>query len=207
MSERTLRDRFHALSPLVLRVGIAVILLQNGLQRTSWLHQPTGNLDPTTEMSIATDTLAKTTPDGFRVNADWGSLLGAAELGVGAILIVGLLTRLVALLTLTVLGYGLVAGFAHASMPEPSTAMWLLTIACLSLLVSGSGCLSVHRRRRCPRTPESPRTSEPRTRPDEFVQARPPIAQRVRRWFSRRTPQHSRQPAVAGPARRWPWGK
>jgi uncharacterized membrane protein YphA (DoxX/SURF4 family) len=208
-----MRDRFHALGPLVLRVGIALILLHNGLQRTAVMFKQ--NTTPAVQTDAAalteqTDTATPTqpvvaaTPEGVRFDADWALLLGVGELAAAGLLLIGLGTRLVVLPVLAVLGYGLFVGFAQASLPTNTAAMWLLAVACLSLLVSGGGSMAMRRRRRRARPPQAPAREEA-DQPREFVHARPPMTQRVRNWFAQR--RMARHPVQAAPARRWRWGR
>lgn len=195
MNERTMRDRFHALGPLVLRVGIAFVLAHNGLERTAGMLQQNETLATQAEASAMTQATA--TPEGIQFSADWGLLLGVGELAAAALLLIGLATRLVALPILAVLGYGLFAGFPDASLPTNTMAMWLLAVACLSLLVSGSGSLALHRRRHMPAPPVQSK---------EFVHARPPVTQRIRDWFTCwRSRQRPVQPAPPTAARWWRW--
>ena len=148
MNERTWRDRFHALGPLVLRVGIAAVLMGDGLHRIEGFLQQDSAATGPSEASALTRLVTAATPDGVQFVADWGSMLGAGELGAAGLLMIGLVTRLVVLPILGVIGYGLFAGFAQASMPTNDTTMWLLGAACVSLLASGSGCFAPRLRRR-----------------------------------------------------------
>ena len=103
MNERTLRDRFHALGPLVLRVGIALILLCDGLQRPAGMFQQDAATGVQTETGALTKAVATMTPDGIRFNADWVTLLRVGEVVAAGLLLVGLATRLVVLPVLAVL--------------------------------------------------------------------------------------------------------
>jgi len=153
MNERTIHDRLHALGPLVLRVGIAVVLLQNGVQRAAPMFHPT---EAAPVETLATDVAQSTvaaTSDGVLLNADWGSLFGLGEIAGAALLLLGFATRLVTAPVLVVLGYGLFSGFQPAWLPQNNAAMSLLAVACLSLLVSGSGRFGIRHRRLRSRTP------------------------------------------------------
>jgi uncharacterized membrane protein YphA (DoxX/SURF4 family) len=216
MNERTMRDRFHALGPLVLRAGIALILLHNGLQRTAVMFKQnttpavqtdTAALIEQTDTAAATQPVVAATPEGFRFDADWGLILGVGELAAAGLLLIGLGTRLVVLPVLAVLGFALFGASTQVPLPTNTTAMWLLVVACLSLLVSGGGSLAMRRRRRRALPPQAP-VREQADQPREFVHARPPMTQRVRNWFARRRAAlHPVQAAPAAPARRWRWGR
>lgn len=138
MNERTLRDRLHALAPFILRMGIAAMLAQNGMHRAAPLVREA----PTEAPSAAATT------KGFTPSGDWGALLGVGELGAAALLAAGFFTRLCTLPMLAMLGYfwaranGGFSGSTAAGGVENAPAMMLLAIACLTLLVSGSGCAS-----------------------------------------------------------------
>ncbi len=208
MNERTVRDRFHALGPLVLRIGIALILVQNGLQRTAVMFGHEGAPAMQADTIVPEQAVAATTPDGLQLRADWGMLLGAAELAAAALLLIGLTTRLVVLPTLAVLGYGLFAGFPEVLLPVNTTVMWLLAVACLSLFVSGGGSCALRRRWRGAGPQEAPPVVEQPAAARDFIQTRRPLAQRIREWFGHwRTPRHPAQPAAATPTRRWRWGR
>lgn len=155
-------------------MGIAVVLLQDGLQRTGVMSP---DHSPATVQEDAADpsqTAAVATADGVQLNADWPSLLGMAELAVAGLFLLGLGTRLVAISMLAVLGYGLSQGFPPGSPPQNPMAMSLISVACLSLLVSGGGALSLgrmmFRRRACVLdAPQQPPTRDQRRQPDHFV--------------------------------------
>lgn len=214
MTERTLRDRLHALGPLVLRVGIAVVLLQDGLQRTGVMSLDHGPATVQEDAADPSQAAAVATADGVQLNADWLSLLGMGELAVAGLFLLGLGTRLVAIPMLAVLGYGLFQGFPQGSLPHNPMVMSLLGVACLSLLVSGGGAVSLGRmmfRRRVyvVDAPQQPPTRDERRQPDRFV------CSRGRSWlrhlkdglgrinpFGRRA--HMQ---VSAPPRRWGWGR
>lgn len=206
MNERTLRDRFHALGPLVLRMGIAAVLMTNGLDRTRGVFQEetvaVGSADATTLSRLVT----AATPDGFHVSADWASMLGIGEILAAGLLVIGWITRLVVLPVVAVLGYGLIAGFNHQSMPTDTTSMALLAAACFSLLASGAGCMAVRRRGRKVSRAESPPALRRELTREEFVYSKPPMTQRVRNWLARK--RSTSQPAVTSMGargKRWPW--
>ncbi len=207
MNERTWRDRFHALGPLLLRVGIAAVLIGDGLHRIDgFFHQDATTTGPS-EASALTRLVTAATPDGVQFSADWASMLGVGELGAAGLLVVGLLTRLAVLPILGVIGYGLFAGFTQASMPANDTTMWLLGAACVSLLASGSGCFAPRLRRRKVIYQQAPPTPQPTITKQEFVYAKPPLTQRVKHWFTnwRSRKQPAAQIATASSGRRWPW--
>lgn len=207
MNERTLRDRFHALGPLVLRVGIAAVLMGDGLNRIDGFFQPDPVAVEQSEASTLTRLVTAATPDGVQFGADWGSMLGAGELGAAGLLVIGLVTRLVVLPILGVIGYGLFAGFTQASMPTNDTTMWLLGAACVSLLTSGSGCFAPRLRRRKVIYQEVQPKPKPPISKQEFAYAKPPLTQRVKQWFNewRSSKQPAAQIAAAASTRRWPW--
>lgn len=207
MNERTWRDRFHALGPLVLRVGIAAVLLGDGMRRIDgFFHQEAVAMGPS-EASTLARLVTAATPDGVQFSADWGSMLGAGELGAAGLLVIGFLTRLVVLPILGVIGYGLFAGFAQASMPTNDATMWLLGAACVSLLASGSGCFAPRLRRRKVIYQQALQTPQPTITKQEFGYAKPPLTQRVKQWFTgRRSRKHpAAQLATASSRRHWPW--
>ena len=207
MNERTNRDRFHALGPLVLRLGIAVVLAQQGLQHTAALFHAATPSSVQTGAATLIPASAAATMEGLRISADWGTVFGVGELVVAGLLLIGLLTRLVILAPLVVLGYGIFVGFPHASLAASSSAMWLLAVACLSLFVSGGGSLSLRRRRRAPAVATQPQQPQAQpAQPAGFVRQRMPLTQRIGNWLSQRCV--ARQPArraMTPQARRWPW--
>ena len=228
MNERTLRDRFHALGPLVLRVGIALILLQDGLGRTAAVFRqtpasvvqtgatgspadvsgPANAAAPLRDTAAIPRNVAVATPEGIRFSADWASVLGIGELGAAAFLLIGLWTRLVALATLAVLGYALFVDLAPVSMPADAPAIWLLAAGFLSLLASGGGSLALRRRRRPDRASQASFAREQPPPTKEFVHRHVPLTQRIRGWFRRRAAErHPEQPTPTRPTRRWSWGR
>ena len=207
MNERTWRDRFHALGPLVLRVGIAAVLMGDGLHRIEGFFQQDSAATGPSEASALTRLVTAATPDGVQFVADWGSMLGAGELGAAGLLMIGLVTRLVVLPILGVIGYGLFAGFAQASMPTNDTTMWLLGAACISLLASGSGCFAPRLRRRRVVYQEVQPKPQPTINKQQFVYAKPPLTQRAKHWFTnwRSSKQPAAHIAAATSNPRWPW--
>jgi uncharacterized membrane protein YphA (DoxX/SURF4 family) len=129
------------IAPLVLRWCVAAVLIQNGLQRA----MPAAT-DPGVQAVVAD-------AEGVSMSADWGNLVGVAELGVGGLLAVGFLTRAIALAVIAVMTYGGLVhysevGIAPAALVEQLSqvspgAMMLLAAAGASLLVSGCGCLGL----------------------------------------------------------------
>jgi len=205
MNERTMRDRLHALGPLVLRVGIALFLLHDGLGRAAGMFDRSAATVMEIDQPAAMQAAALATPEGVRFTADWGSLLGLGELAASGMLFLGLLTRLVTVPILGVLGYGLAVGFPQASMPANTAAMLLLGAACLSLFASGGGCLALRRPRRSVYVAETPLPRKKYVDSGEYVEDRPRRTPRLRNWFGwwrkRRRPM---QP-VMSPTKRWPW--
>ena len=212
MNERTFHDRLHALGPFVLRVGIAVVLAHNGLQRAVGMFRDDGPQTASAAVAEASQALGTVTPDGIRVHADWASLLGIGEIAVAGLLVLGFATRLVAIPTLALLGYGLIVGFPQGRLPHDATAMILLAVACLSLLVSGGGCLSLGRPRLRSRSHSAQPAQEPpantgRYQPNRFVgMAHGSWTQRLKDWLGRLSPRRKHaQLEAASPAKRWHW--
>jgi len=208
MNERTWRDRFHALGPLVLRIGIAAVLIGDGLNRVDGFFADPSVSAAEPAVTESSEPAAAATAEGVRFSADWGSMLGVGELGAAVLLVSGLLTRLVVLPILGVTGFGLLSGFSQASMPTNATSMLLLGVASVSLLVSGAGCLAFRfRRRHVAYDVAGPSAPGPTPTRQTFAYAKPPWIQRVRNWLggwrSRRPV--TAQTASATVARRWPW--
>jgi uncharacterized membrane protein YphA (DoxX/SURF4 family) len=205
MNERTMRDRLHALGPLVLRVGIALVLLHDGLGRAAGMFDRSAATAMDIDRPAVMQAAALATPEGVRFSADWGSLLGLGELAASGLLFVGLLTRLVTLPILGVLGYGLTAGFPQTSMPANTGAMLLLGAACLSLLVSGGGCLALRRPRRRAYVAETPLAHKKYADTTEYEDDRPRRTPRLRNWFGWWRKRRPAMQPVMSPAKRWPW--
>ena len=163
-------------------------------------------------MALSPPVNAMATADGVQLNADWLSLLSIGDLAAAGLLLLGLGTRLVTIPTLAVLGYGLFRGFPQGSLPQDTVAMSLLGVACLSLLVSGGGALSLgrllFRRRVCVvNAPERPPTRDERRQADRFVcSTGTSWLGRVKDGLGRINPFGRRAHAeVSTPPRRWGW--
>lgn len=146
MIEQSSTGRHLYLAPLVLRLGLAAILAYSGYGQ---IAQVCGE---ESSQSITADEA------GVAVLANWDSVVGAAELGIGALLLVGFWTRLVSVAVLGTLGY---AGYVAMSTAGADTvsrvaqlfdsnrgAIMLLGAAFASLLVSGAGCVGLDCRKR-----------------------------------------------------------
>ncbi len=205
MNERTVRDRMHALGPLVLRVGIALVLLQSGLQYVDGLlakSAPNAEAVGLAEAATLHIAGADITPERVNFSLDWRSVLGIGELGTACLLFIGLFTRLAVMPMLVLLIYGMTAGFPDVLPPANPTTLLLLGVAGLSLFVTGGGCLCLGRRRCVTKTKEMPPARDRAEQPREFVRTRQPLIQRVREWFARR---RSTQPVYAMPLKRRRW--
>ena len=153
MSGMTTSDRLLRAGPLVLRWGLAAILLYNG-----W-NQASPMFGAETGESFLADV------QGVELSANWGSVLGIGQLAVGGLLFLGLFTRLVSLAVLggggycvyTVLAAAPAESAAVATEPAVSLAtqlfetsgasLLLLAAACASLLLTGAGCIGLDTRR------------------------------------------------------------
>ena len=171
MNERTSSDRLLRAAPLVLRWGIAAVLIYNGVnQAMAMFGAETG------ESFLANG-------QGVELTANWASVLGIGQLAVGGLLFVGLFTRLTSLGVLGLVSYCVLVGSGamapasaetaelaaqgamdlasqSATSPTGESAMslatqlfqtsgaslLLLAAACGSLLVSGAGCLGLDTR-------------------------------------------------------------
>ncbi len=146
MNKKDPSDSLLRLAPLVLRLGLAAILIYGGVQQVLPVFSPES------DQSMSADTA------GVALSANWTTVVGAAECGVGGLLVLGLLTRLTSLGVLAAVGYSAYTATASAGaetvqyaaqMFDTSRApMLLLAVACASLLVSGAGCLGVDCRKR-----------------------------------------------------------
>jgi uncharacterized membrane protein YphA (DoxX/SURF4 family) len=133
-------------SPLVLRLGVAAALALYGVQQVGGMVG--GDAD---QQAVVDDA-------GVSVTADWGAVLGVGALGVAGLLTLGLFTRLATLGVLGSVVYWAKTGMverggetaelaaAGPSIGPAELAMLLLAAACVSLLVSGCGCLGLDRR-------------------------------------------------------------
>ncbi len=144
MNEQGVRDRLLRVAPLVLRLGVAAVLATYGVQQVG------GLVGGQAEQRAVVDA------GGISVVAGWDTVLGCGSLGLAALLVVGLLTRLA---TLGVLGGvaiwareslfgtgGESANATSAGLGAEHLVMLLLAAICASLLVSGCGCLGLDRR-------------------------------------------------------------
>ncbi len=158
-------------SPLILRVAVAGILAYSGWQKLTGpqpaITPETPTLTPA-EVPQAADAAADLNPtvnmdatappkeqhpvmelddQGVKLDADWPTALGIGELGVAAVLLIGLLTRLVG--AAGVAATGVAAGahveFLNRIYDANPLAVLLLGAICLSLLVSGSGPMGLDR--------------------------------------------------------------
>jgi len=145
------------LSTILLRLGVGAFLLFNGWQLA--FHGP----------SVDGTNAAQADAQGFRLDLTWPGLTGVGEMTVGGFLVIGLLTRLMALPLIGVAGAHLAQqyqacgwwGGACAGAAGPAKACWvqdiagqvapdmgtaiLLGTAALSLLFSGCGGLGLDR--------------------------------------------------------------
>lgn len=147
MNDKPESNRALRIAPLVLRWSLAAILIYNGLQQVGSMT------------SGQQDQVVTASAEGVSavLSANWDSLLGLAEMGVGGLLAVGFLTRAIALTVIAVVLYGGsvrfgYVGIAPASLAERMSqisagAMMLLGAASASLLVSGCGYLGLDRLR------------------------------------------------------------
>jgi uncharacterized membrane protein YphA (DoxX/SURF4 family) len=160
MNERTLRDRLHALAPLILRLGVAAVLAQHGLHRaTPLVVGPAADAANTTaaeprpigdphESAVPETTGAAAASTGFTLSGNGGALLGVGELAAAALLAAGVFTRLCTLPILAILGYSMARTQGWLSLSpalgwsDDTTSLVLLAVACFSLLVCGGGCAS-----------------------------------------------------------------
>jgi len=152
----TVSERMLRVGPMALRWGLAAILIYNGFNQVS------GSFGAETGESFLADA------QGIELSANWGSVLGVAQLAVGALLAVGLFTRITSLAVLATVGFSAYSGITGTA-PDPQVltdavtttgatapamniagqlfqanggALLLLAAACASLLFSGAGCLS-----------------------------------------------------------------
>jgi len=171
MNERTSSDRLLRAAPLVLRWGIAAVLIYNGAnQAMAMFGAETG------ESFLAN-------AQGVELTANWASVLGVGQLAVGGLLFVGLFTRLTSLAVLVLVSYCVLVGsgimapagseaadlavqgaanlaeqgainltsqdatnLATQLFQTSGASLLLLAAACGSLLVSGAGCLGLDTR-------------------------------------------------------------
>ncbi len=142
MNELTLSDRLLRVSPLVLRLGLAAVLIQAGIDQVAPLLGGESG-----------ETLAANV-EGVELAANWNSVMGAGACVVGAMLLLGFLTRLASLGVLGAIGYGAYESYSSVAGVEGETIsqaasvfeagqvpLMLLAAGCASLLVSGAGCI------------------------------------------------------------------
>ena len=196
MNQRTLRDHLHSLGPLVLRIGIAAVLIQSGVDRAAQLlprHEQTPaaatSAEPADVLPAPAPAPVNAASDGVSFSAQWSSLLGIGELAAAAMLVIGLGTRLVALCMLGLAGYGAISGFPADALPQNTTAMAILAVVGVSLLLTGGGSLAIdnrrrHRNRAKPTGSGVDHSQVPTPRPNSGD--RPPLAQRAKGWWTRR---------------------
>jgi uncharacterized membrane protein YphA (DoxX/SURF4 family) len=144
MPTTMIRDKLMHVSTLVLRLGAGGVLALDGLYRIGGMASG--------EMGRAFDANAS----GLALNASWSGLAGAGELVVAGLLVLGFLTRMAGLGVLAVLGCSALPLWRSAGEPFASTLLApaggvqhlgapMLAAVCLSLLISGSGCVSLDR--------------------------------------------------------------
>ena len=141
MIEQTSAGRHLYLAPLVLRLGLAGVLAYSGYGQIA----PASGEE--TSQSLTAD------EEGVALLANWDSVIGAGQLAVGALLLVGFWTRWVSLAVLGTLGYGGYVAMSTAGAESVNQmaqlfdsnrgAILLLGAAFLSLLVSGAGCVGL----------------------------------------------------------------
>jgi uncharacterized membrane protein YphA (DoxX/SURF4 family) len=129
------------LAPLVLRLGLAAVLVHSG-----W-NQISPAFGGETGETVAADA------QGVAVAANWSSVIGGGQCLVGGLLLIGFFTRLVSLAVVGGVGYcaytamtavdGESLSAAAQAMDAQGSALWLLAAACASLVVSGAGCLGL----------------------------------------------------------------
>jgi uncharacterized membrane protein YphA (DoxX/SURF4 family) len=202
MNERTIRDRLHAMGPFVLRLSLAAILIQDGLVRGASLIDTAA--PAVTDVAEASPPTA-VSATGLQFHATWPALLGIGEVAVGALLALGLLTRVVVLPVLCGLAFVMVGGLEHPAAPTNAPAMMLLAAGCLSLMCSGPGCLALGRRRKIVTgvVVEPPKAPKPPPH-ERFVRPGKSMVRRCRdgwaQWKSKR--RWNREPRRRGG---WKW--
>lgn len=144
MPTTTIRDKLMHVSTLVLRLGAGGVLVLDGLHRIGAMAS--GEMGQTFGANAS----------GLALNASWSSLAGAGELVVAGLLVLGFLTRIAGLGVLSVLVYSAMPAWSAGGEPFTSTMLApaggvqhlgapMLAAVCLSLLVSGSGGVSLDR--------------------------------------------------------------
>ena len=136
MNDRSIRERLLRVSPLVVRLGLAVVLAVHGAQQVQ------GVVSGVAGQHAAADAT------GVNLSAGWSTVLGLGELCLAGLLALGLFTRLA---VLPVLAGAALAGssaadqaLANLGMGQAnSLVMMLVAATALSLLVSGCGCLGL----------------------------------------------------------------
>jgi uncharacterized membrane protein YphA (DoxX/SURF4 family) len=132
------------LAPLILRLGTGGVLALDGAQRLTQLT--TGQA----EQAISA------TASGLDVSATWSSLLGFGEVGIAALLVFGLLTRLAVLPMIGYAAWALVqacghvgdqaaTGFACPAWNANTAGLLMMTVIGATLFISGSGYLGLDR--------------------------------------------------------------
>jgi uncharacterized membrane protein YphA (DoxX/SURF4 family) len=129
-------------------------------------------LPPTSPEQVVPAPRAAVGQDGVKVNLGWDAVVGAGEIGVGAVLLLGLLVRVVSLLGTAAVAGGALAAHSLVDLPgwadplmqayqaNPAAAL-LLGAIFLALLVGGSGPVAADRvleRRRLVRKESTPVT-------------------------------------------------
>ncbi len=170
MNDAQPASRSSRLAPLVLRLGIAAILGYSGLRHFgvpgfSTPATPTEATSPVTDTPIAdaldTDILPGVTgglDETVTVAITRQRVIGGGELLAAAVLTLGWFTRFAAMGILAFVGATSYAGlvgtgdvallqFGADIFQQQGHALALLAAGCVSLLISGCGCLGVDGRR------------------------------------------------------------
>lgn len=110
---------FRAYAPLVLRLGLAVIIVMEGAQ---WLRG-----------SSSMENI----------------ILGGAEILCGVLILIGFLTRWAAATLVVLVVFMIIRGLGHYIVTDPDEHLWLAVLAMsLSVYFSGGGEMSVDLRRK-----------------------------------------------------------
>ncbi len=178
MNERMIGNRPQTLLPVILRLGIAAALALHGFRQFTppGADDRTGNsavgehaipaaadigsplaVVPVTPDSPGDPQGLSVTPAGLVLGTPWNTVVGGAEIGAAAFLILGILTRLTALGLLGAAGYaglmphfgpveGVLARFGDILPQAGEPTLLLLAVLSLALLMSGCGALGLDKR-------------------------------------------------------------
>jgi uncharacterized membrane protein YphA (DoxX/SURF4 family) len=145
MNENPSTDKLLRLAPLVLRIAVAAVLVLNGMGRLA------GGAELNVTQSVTADAA------GVSVDANWDTVTAVAEFAIAGLLTIGWFTRLTTILVLGCIGYAASLSATSATgetinrlaelYQSSGPAFLFLGAACLSLLVSGPGCLGLDGRR------------------------------------------------------------